>query len=132
MLLNHEKVGNLIQGICQFSQMWNCGRFLDCTDTGKLLNAGVQKFVHALYQANLQTWNKKYNEADMIPDILPSAGHPFNKYQTLKTLQCLHYNIELEYVPEAKKVVEQLETMIREIMYILVTDTDEYRNAYWN
>jgi len=131
MLLDHERVGNLIEGICQLSHMWNCRSFLDGTNSGKLFSSDVTKFVRKLYQANLDTWNKRYEESDTIPNILRATGEPFDKYQTLKTLQCLHYNIELEYVPAAKKLVDQLDIMINEITNIIVNDMPEYKTAEW-
>lgn len=131
MLIDETKAGNLIEGIRQFTQMWSCSRFMTHTDTGRLYHEPLQKFVRKLFQANLNTWNCKYNECDTMPDILPSTGEPLNKYQTLKTLQALHYNIEEEYTPTAKKLIEQLQIMIDEIMYILVTEQEEYKTAVW-
>ena len=131
MLIDYSKAGNLIEGICQFKQMWNCGTFLNHTNEGKLYHNGVKKFVRKLYQANFNTYNSKYNEDADLPDISTATGKPFNKYQTLKTLQALHYNIEEEFTPTAKKLLEQLKIMIDEITYILVTEQDEYKNAVW-
>lgn len=131
MLIDETKSGNLIEGIRQFTQMWNCCNFMIHTDTGRLYQEPLQKFVRQLYQANLNTWNRKYNEVDTIPDILQATGEPLNKYQTLKTLQALRYNIEEEYMPTVKKLLEQLQVMIDEIMYILVTEQEEYKNAEW-
>jgi len=131
MLLDETKAGNLIQGICQMNQMWDCGNFLDHTNKGELNHNAISKFVRKLYQANLTTWNKKYEEKDTILDIIPTTGTPFSKYQTLKTLQCLHYNIELEYIPTAKKLLDQVEIMTREIMGNIVESLKEYDTADW-
>jgi len=131
MLLDETKAGSLTEGICQFNQMWNSGRFIDHSNEGKLCYNAVQKFVRELYQANLNTWNKKYNQNDTILDILPATGERMNKYQTLKSLQCLHYNIETEYVPEAKKIFDEVKVMVDEIAYILVTDQEQYKEAEW-
>lgn len=131
MLLDETKAGNLIEGIKQFSQMWNCSRFMNHTDTGRLYTEDIQKFVRKLYQANLNTWNEKYNENDIMLDILPATGKPMNKYQTLKTLECLHYNIEVEYTPTAAKLIEQLEIMISEIKNNIIEEQEEYKIAVW-
>lgn len=131
MLLDIKKSGNLIEGICQFSQMWNSGNFLDHTDTGKLYHNDVSKFVRKLYHANISTYNNRYEEDAQTFDIITVTGKPMGKYQVLKTLQCLHYNIEEEYFPLGKKLLEQLQIMINEIIYNLVTEQEEYKNAVW-
>ena len=131
MLADIGKSGNLIEGIRQFTQMWKCGEFLDHTETGKLYHDGVSKFIRKLYHANISTYNNRYNETGQIFDIITVTGEPMNKYQVLKTLQCLHYNIEEEYFPSGKKLLEQLQIMINEIIYNLVTEQEEYKNAVW-
>ena len=131
MLVDIEKSGSLIEGICQFTQMWKCGEFLDHTETGKLYHNDVSKFVRKLYHANISTYNSKYEEDAQIFDIIKVTGEPMGKYQVLKTLQCLHYNIEEEYFPLGKKLLENLKIMIDEIMYNLVASQPEYENAIW-
>lgn len=131
MLVDIEKSGSLIEGICQFAQMWNSGRFLDHTNTGKLYHDSVSKFIRKVYHANISTYNSKYEEDAQIFDIIKVTGEPMGKYQVLKTLQCLHYNIEEEYFPSGKKLLEQLQIMINEIIYNLVTEQEEYKNAVW-
>ncbi len=131
MLLNQKRAGSLIQGVRQFNQMWNCCRFMEHTNTGQLYTEDLQKFFRKAYQANVNTWNRKYKEDDQMLDILPATGEPMNKYQVLKTLQCLHYNIEAEYVPESKELISQLQTMINEIMYNIVTESEDYQEASW-
>lgn len=131
MLVDIEKSGNLIEGICQFTQMWNSGRFLDHTDTGKLYHDSVSKFIRKVYHANISTYNNRYEEDAQMFDIIAVTGEPMGKYQVLKTLQCLHYNIETEFFPSGKKLLEQLQIMINEIIYNLVTEQEEYKNAVW-
>ena len=131
MLLDETRAGSLIEGLCKMNQMWNTGTFIECTNEGKLYHDGVKKFIRKLYQANLATWNRKYDESDTILDILPSTGAPFTQHQTLKTLQCLHYNIEEEYVPTAKKLLEQAGIMINEIKSNIITKMPEYDTAEW-
>lgn len=131
MLVDIKKSGNLIEGICQFSQMWNSGNFLDHTDTGKLYHDAVSKFIRKVYHANIATYNSRYNEDEAILDIINVTGEPMGKYQVLKTLQCLHYNIEEEYFPLGKKLLENLKIMIDEIMHNLVAEQEDYKNAVW-
>jgi len=131
MLLDETRAGSLIEGICKMNQMWNTSKFINSTNEGKLYHAGVKKFVRKLYQANLTTWNNRYNESDKMLDIFPATGKPFNEYQTLKTLQALHYNIEVEYAPTAKKLLEQVEIMIDEITNNIVINLGGYAVAQW-
>jgi hypothetical protein len=131
MLIDHEQAGNLINGIGQFRQLWGCCNFMGHTDIGQLHSEPLQKFIRKVYQANQDTWNKRYEESDMIPDILPATGEPMNKYQTLKTLEALHYNIELEYVPEFTVIYKQLEIMINDIKDNIIEALPEYEAAKW-
>lgn len=131
MLIDANRSGNLIQGICQFSQMWSCGSFFNLSRTGKPFEDDVKRFVKKLIQANLSTYNQKYEEDTIIPDIILSKGKPMGKHQTLKTLQFLHYNIELEYSPGSSELVKQLETMIEEIKNIIIGEIKEYKEAVW-
>lgn len=131
MLIDVDKAGQLIAGIRQFNQMFNTMSFIEGTDTGILNDEPLRKFIRKLYQANNETYNGRYNEDSFIIDILPATGKAFNKYQTLKTLQALHYNIETEYVPAATKLIEQLQTMIDEIKDRIIGESEGYQAAKW-
>ena len=131
MLVDETKAGSLIEGICNISGMWRACRIMEHTDTGKLYNKPVKKFVRDLYHANLATYNHKYNECESILDIFPATGFPMNRHQTLKTLQCLHYNIELEYFPTGKKLLETVESMINDIKDSIIESSKEYQKAIW-
>jgi hypothetical protein len=134
MLTNTEKLEEIANGICGFHGLWNSCENFDHTNTGVLLPSEVEKFLKDLYKYNYQSFNNRYKENEK--PIYNNNNKKANKYQTLKSLQCLKYNIEIEYIDNAEKLnckkrLEELDVLIKDIMYKIIEAAEEYQRAEW-
>lgn len=131
MLINYNEAGNLIKGITELNQMWDCD-FLNVDTFGQPNEVSTKLFILKLFRANLATFNRKYMEDQTMPDIIKITGEPMTPHQVVKKLQALHYNIELEYAPEMHNELKRVQTLINSLIHWIVMGSEEYKAASWS
>lgn len=98
----------------------------------------IKQRCQALYNANVEAVNQRYNETNPIE---PIDWHPFPEYgehipewsliQLIKHLRCLHYQMAEGDVC-GSKIHRDLETFIAHLSRRALTSTKEYDQARWS
>ena len=89
-----------------------------------------------LYKLNQEAVKQRYNEPDnsnyiTIPDKPDWDQGTVNKYQALKSIQCLLYQCSEGTVPETK-LYKFLEAFEKRYMHYIIDDIPEYDKARWD
>jgi len=89
-----------------------------------------------LYQLNREAVKQRYDEPEesdyiAIPERFNWDNGKLDKYQALKSMQCLRYQCNEGNVPETK-LYKMLETLIQNWMYYILNQIPEYNNAEWD
>ena len=134
MLTNTEKLEEIVNGICDLKGLWRSCENFNHTNEGVILPTEAEAFLRDLYRYNYQCFNNRYAENEK--PIFRNSNKKANKCQVLKSLQCLRYNIEIEYIEESeknncKKRLEELDVLISDVMYKIIEESEEYKNAEW-
>jgi hypothetical protein len=99
--------------------------------------------VYGLYEANLQSYNERYNEQnepvfsfdEFTQAVRKHTAQYANIYEFLKALHCISYQIEVEAAKcktiPSRRGVEFLERLISGVESFLVREDTRYKDAHW-
>lgn len=105
--------------------------YLNGGDVARTLNDTVQLVANINYKC----YNCRYNETGAAPKVELSSGGMLNDIGLLKALQCINYQIELEYAGELtepeKNALKNLKSIETQLSGIIISDLTEYKTADW-
>ena len=89
-----------------------------------------------LYKMNREAVKQRYDENEdsdyiEIPKTFNWDNDKLNKYQCLKSMQCLHYQCSEGNIP-ATKLYQFLDELIEAWMSFIIKEIPEYANAEWD
>lgn len=95
----------------------------------------LQDFLIRLVRLNYISYCYRYRETNWNSKKYAcllnfNRGKLTNDFQLLKSLECIHYNIEGEKV-EKRKETKQLEKLINLLKSLIIHKNEKYQNAYW-
>ena len=91
----------------------------------------VEKALLECRELVYRSYNARYedNQIAEIPEYQAGDSTSIDIYQTLKYLQCIRYQIEIEEDSRPVKILIQL---IQAIMLGIIGEIPEYQNAKWS
>ena len=106
--------------------------FHGCVDVGK----EAKRLILSWLDLNQRSYNKQYKDdqdnINLCGMYSPDYTHaPLTAIQTLKYLQCISYNIEIE-PEEFKNDLQLLRSCIEDLQSSIIGATDEYKRAKWS
>jgi hypothetical protein len=152
-ILDYKKKDNLARSISLIDCLWLRVSIFDTNTSGNLALYDLKIFLQELYKMNQYTYCKKYREVMEFKDEYIEQ-EIYTKPQALKTLQCLHYNIEVEYLKDyvisdkfiknfkypkieyhieinVEFIITVLESLIAGVSSVIINDLTAYRVAEW-
>lgn len=93
---------------------------------------GMRELGQELVNLNYQAVNYRYNEEDEPHKfVYKSTGHKYNKFQQLKSIQCLLYQCSEGNVPE-NNYYKELKRIEKSLISEIVHSLKEYDEAQWD
>jgi hypothetical protein len=106
--------------------------FKNCPD----ISEEAERLIKSWLSLNQESYNRRYpkerDDINLCGMYYPTFTHkPLTSVQTLKYLQCVSYNIEIE--PELlKKDIDLLKNCILDLLQAIVSNSEEYKKATWS
>jgi hypothetical protein len=140
MILEPETMQGIQSGLERVSCQKTCDEWYSSTMYHYVLNKDLSKEISRLikswYFMNIKCYSEMYNEKYTdYSAFIKNSFKEISVCQFLKSLHCLHYNIEtcyLKMTDQMKTDLKLLNDLIDEITSGIINSLEDYKNATWN
>lgn len=129
LIVDPGKFNPLVNSISSQNMLFLNSDFLYGDSLGTPDKNRVRQIVAALFDANVKSYNSRYNTRFLFIDNEAEKTKTLNIYETVKTLQCLLYNIDQVFIEY--RLIKDTEKLIDELVYIHFMNSDDYQDASW-